>query len=87
MTTPPPLLAVLILCVPPPFEVVERPIKFASLTPAQARSLEGKLRLFKVVLDSMGVEHDGRVVHAIRSGKTLRHLQTPLSHRRRGLPV
>jgi hypothetical protein len=51
---------VLLLCAPP-LEPGERPTPFASLTPAQARSLEGKLRLYKVTLDSMGMEHDGRV--------------------------
>jgi hypothetical protein len=61
MTTPPKLLAVLLLCVPPSLEPVERPIPFASLTPKQAAPLEGKLRLFKVTLDSMGTEHGGRV--------------------------
>jgi hypothetical protein len=61
MTTPPKLLAVLLLCVPPPHEPVERAIPFASLTPAQAAGLEGKLRLYKVVLDSAGTEVNGRV--------------------------
>jgi hypothetical protein len=61
MITPPKVLAVLLLCVPPPLEPVERPIPFASLTPTQAASLEGKLRLFKVTLDSVPGESDGRV--------------------------
>jgi hypothetical protein len=55
------MLAVLLLCVPPPLEPVERPITFASLTPAQAAVLSGKLQLHKVVLDSAGTEHGGRV--------------------------
>jgi hypothetical protein len=55
------MLTVLLLCVPPPLEPVERPIPFASLTPTQAASLEGKLRLFKVTLDSVPGESDGRV--------------------------
>jgi hypothetical protein len=53
-------LALLLLLLSP-LEPVERPIPFASLTPAQARSLEGKLRLYRVTLDSTGMEHDGRV--------------------------
>jgi hypothetical protein len=61
VTTPPKLLAVLLLFVPPPLEPVERPIPFASLTPAQAAALEGKLRLYKVTLDSSGTEYGGRV--------------------------
>jgi hypothetical protein len=55
------MLAVLLLCVPPSLEPVERPIPFASLTPAQAASLEGKLRLYKVTLDSAPGECGGRV--------------------------
>jgi hypothetical protein len=50
------MLAFLLLCVPPPLKPVERPIPFASLTPTQAASLEGKLRLYKVTLDSAGTE-------------------------------
>jgi hypothetical protein len=61
MTTPPKLLAVLLLCVPSPLEAVERAIPFASLTPAQAAELEGKVRLYKVVLDSAPTECGGRV--------------------------
>jgi hypothetical protein len=50
----------LVLAAPPALEVVERPVALASLTSAQA-ALDGKLRLFKVVLDSAGTEHGGRV--------------------------
>lgn len=54
-------LALLLLFVPPPLEPVERPVELASLTPAKAAELAGKLRLFKVELDSAGTEHGGRV--------------------------
>jgi hypothetical protein len=60
------MLAVLLLCVPTLLEPVERPIPFASLTPAQAASLEGKLRLYKVTLDSATGEWDGRVGYDVQ---------------------
>src|SRR3954454_14999082 len=66
MTTPPKLLAVLLLFVPPPLEPVERPIPFASLTPAEAAPLEGKLRLYKVALDSAGTEYGERVGYDVQ---------------------
>jgi hypothetical protein len=59
------LTAFLLLCVPP-LDPVERPIPFASPAPTQAASLEGKLRLYKVTLDSMGMEHDGRVGYDVQ---------------------
>src|SRR5262249_46303943 len=55
------MLAVLLLFVPPPLEPVERPITFASLTPAQASELAGKVRLYRVTLDSAPGECGGRV--------------------------
>jgi hypothetical protein len=60
------MLAVLLLCVPPPLETIERAIPFASLTPAQAAALEGKERLYKVTLDSAATEIGGRVGYDAR---------------------
>jgi hypothetical protein len=60
------MLAVLLLCVPPPLEPGERPIPFASLTPAQAAALAGRLRLYKVTLDSAATEVGGRVGYGVQ---------------------
>lgn len=53
--------ALLLLLVPPPLEPVERAVSLSSLTPARAADLAGKVRLYKVVLDSAGTEDGGRV--------------------------
>ena len=42
-------------------EPVQRALPFASLTPAQAADLAGKVRLYKVALDSAQGEWGGRV--------------------------
>ena len=56
------MLAVLVLLsLPPATEPVERAIPLASLTPARAAELAGKVRLFEVVLDSAPGEWGGRV--------------------------
>src|SRR5262249_36009581 len=58
----PTMFAVLVLLsTPPATEPIERAIPFASLPPAQAAELAGKIRLYKVVLDSAPGEWAKRV--------------------------